>query len=111
MSRNDHKKLTSFARKMQTKNEKKMRYVFGSPFGSHAWNMRKESIEDRVKKQNREATAKAMVRKYNAKPEYFNTSERKNSLRIAQDIVKKLDELKAKKKPFISKRSLKKHGK
>lgn len=104
--KNKHPKRKK-ALKMQNNTEKKTKGDYGSPFDSHAWNMKKEAIQDRVKRKAREAGAKRIMRKFALNPDYFNTAERKNELRIAKDIVKKLEAIKAKKKPFISKRSLK----
>lgn len=89
------------AQRMHTSQEK----GYGiSVFDSYAWETRKKAIADRVKRKAREARAKSLVRKEQMKP----GSVPKNDLRIATDIVKKLEKLEANKKPFISKRSLKK---
>lgn len=86
---------------------KHLKRKYGLSFNSPAWDIRKTAIADRVKLKAREAGAKSLLRKAMVHPEKFKTTEMKNQLRIATDIVKKLIALKEKKKPFISKRSQK----
>lgn len=97
-SKNPTKK---FAEKLRTRQEKKYGVAL---YDSYAWEQRKKGIAERIKRKAREARAKALVRKEALK----SGSVAANDLRIAKDIVKKLEILKANKKPFISKRSQKK---
>lgn len=87
------------ALRTQTQKEKNTKGLLGSPYESKQYVEHREAIKARVKKQQDEAHARAVIRKENTKP---NTVTKKQ-LKKAKVILKRKEEKKSRNYKFLSK--------